>query len=156
MIGWMMPRSRSDAASSSMSALENMRRGLRAFGCNELVGSRRWPRGRSTELSAPTSPISAASPRPNRDRVASSAIAVFPGLSVTRCIRDVATLSTSRHRPRLDAQLFSALYDLGREPQIGFAAAALEIIDQDRLAVGRRFRHAHIARDHRVVDLAPH
>ncbi len=50
-------------------------------------------------------------------------------------------------------QLFLALDDFGREPQIGFAADALEIVHQHRLAVGRRFRDAHVARDDGVVNL---
>jgi hypothetical protein len=78
-----LPRSRNEATSSSSSVLENTRRGLRALGRSEPVGTRRWPRGRSAVLSVPTSPINAARPRPKRDRVASSAIAVFPKLSVT-------------------------------------------------------------------------
>src|SRR6516225_2512717 len=41
MIGWMMPRSRKEATSSSSSALGKLRRGLRGFGCNEAVGKRR-------------------------------------------------------------------------------------------------------------------
>src|SRR5271170_4134899 len=120
MIGWMMPRSRSEATSSSSSALENVRRGLRAFGRNAPVGSRRCPRTRSTEeLSVATSPISAASPRPNRDRDESSAIAVFPKPSVTP-------------KTSSGAQLLLPLDDLGGEPQIGFAATAFEIVNQDR------------------------
>ena len=54
------------------------------------------------------------------------------------------------------AQLLLPLDDLGRQPQIGFAAHAFQIIDQHRLAVGRGFRHPHIARDNGVVDLAAH
>ena len=46
-----------------------------------------------------------------------------------------------------------ALDDFGREPQIGFAADAFEIVDQHRLAVGRRFGDAHVARNDGVVDL---
>jgi len=83
----MMPRSRSDAVSSSSSAAANVRRGLRALGRSAPVGSRRCARGRSPELYWPTSPINAASPRPNRDRVISSAIAASPELSVMRTPR---------------------------------------------------------------------
>src|SRR5215469_860575 len=139
----MMPRSRSDAASSSSSVLEKMRRGLRAFGRSEPIGSLRWPRRRSTDSSAPTSPISAASPRPRRDRVA-SAIAESPTPSLTHAL------------PSAGTQFFFALNDLGGEPQIRFAAAAFEIVDQYRLAVGRRFGDAHIARDDRVVNFCAH
>src|SRR5580658_1709442 len=135
MIGWIMPRSRSEATSSSSSVLEKLRRGLRAFGRSAPVGSRHCPRGRSTEeLSPATSPIKAARPRPSRDRDPSSAIAVFPRLSLTQS-------------PSSGTQLLLALDDLGGEPQIGFATAAFEIVDEDRLTVGWRFRYAHIARD---------
>src|SRR5262249_16268060 len=51
------------------------------------------------------------------------------------------------------AQCLLALDHFGGEPQIGFAAAAFEIVDQHGFAVGRRFRHAHIARDDGVIDL---
>jgi hypothetical protein len=60
---------------------------LRAFGRIEPVGSRRCARGRSTELSWPTSPINAAKPRPNRERLPSSAIAASPEVSVMRTPR---------------------------------------------------------------------
>src|SRR5216683_4439716 len=53
-------------------------------------------------------------------------------------------------------ELLLALDDLGREAQIGFAADAFEIVDQHRLAVGRRLRDAHIARDDGGVDLRSH
>src|SRR5579859_785398 len=140
----MMPRSRSEAASSSSSVSEKMRRGLRTFGRSEPIGSLRWPRGRSSDASAPTSPISAASPRPNRDRAASSAIAESPTPSLTHPL------------PSAGTQFFFALNDLGGEPQISFAAAAFEIVDQHRLAVGRRLRDAHIARDDGVVNFLAH
>src|SRR6185437_9935598 len=140
----MMPRSRSDAASSSSSVSGKMRRGLRALGRSAPIGSLRWPRRRSTDASVPTSPINAASPRPNRDRAASSAIAESPTPSLTHAL------------PSAGTQFLLALNDLGGEPQIRFAAAAFEIVDQDRLAVGRRFRDAHIARDDGVVDFRAH
>src|ERR1043165_5271006 len=40
-IGWMMPRSRIEAASSSSSASANTRRGLRGFGLTNSIGTRR-------------------------------------------------------------------------------------------------------------------
>ena len=51
--------------------------GIAGVGPWRLAGTRRWPRGRSTEALPATSPINAASPRPSHDRVVSSAIAVF-------------------------------------------------------------------------------
>src|ERR1700733_7798557 len=108
MIGWIMPRSRSEATSSSSSALEKLRRGLRAFGRSEPVGSRRCPRGRSTEaLSPATSPIKPPSPPPSRHLHPSSSIAVFPTPFLTPS-------------PPSGTQLLFALNDLGGEPQIGF------------------------------------
>ncbi len=97
------------------------------------------------ELSAPTSPINAARPRPSRDRVASSAIAAFSQI-----------LSHLRIWPHPAHSVFLSLDDFGGEPQIGFAAAAFEIVDQHRLAVGRRFRDPHVARDDGVVDFRSH
>jgi len=56
-------------------------------------------------------------------------------------------------RRRAVDQFLLALNDLGGEPQVGFAADALEVIDQHRLAERRRLRNAHVARDYGVVDL---
>ena len=53
-------------------------------------------------------------------------------------------------------QLALALDHFRRQLQIGFAADALQIINQHRLAVGRRLGDAHVAGDHGVVDLAAH
>src|SRR6516225_692818 len=137
----MMPRSRSEATSSSSSALGKARRGLRGLGRKAAVGKRLWLRdGRSTEVSAAMSPIKAASPRPNRDRAWSSAS--FPGLTLINA--------------SLRAQFFLALDHLGREPQISFAAAAFKIVDQHRLAVRRRFRDTHVARNDGVVNFGAH
>ena len=86
MIGWMMPRSRTDPTSSSSSVSGKTLRGLRGFGRKNSIGTRRGLRGaaRSTvAVSAPTSPMSAARPRPSRDLPASSAIAVPPEPIVT-------------------------------------------------------------------------
>src|SRR6266508_5689876 len=118
----------------------------------------------------------AASPRPSRD-LPSSGMAVSPELITF----DAFSTRTGSHfagkryvtapvppsrRARLlvggrgaagmrgaREQFLLALNDLGREPQIGFAADAFEVVDQHRLAVGRRLRHPHIARDDGVVDL---
>ena len=49
-----------------------------------------------------------------------------------------------------------ALDDFGGELQIGLAAGALEVVEQHRLAVRRRLRHAHVARDDRLVDRVAH
>src|SRR5688572_14038583 len=46
-----------------------------------------------------------------------------------------------------------ALDDLGRELDVGLTAGAVEIVEQDRLAVRRRLGHANVARDDRLVDL---
>ena len=64
--------------------------------------------GRSAELSLPTSPISAARPRPNRDRAASSAIAAFPEIPVTRLAAfTVHGSGAARTRPSADESSFS-------------------------------------------------
>src|SRR5258707_7131582 len=82
----MMPRSLIDAASSSSSASGKLRRGLRGLGLRYSIGTRRWVRARSGVVvaSALTSPISAARPRPSRDRP-SSAIVMSPDLPASRC-----------------------------------------------------------------------
>src|SRR5207245_4023261 len=122
-----------------------------------------------------TSPMSAARPRPSRDRLASSAMAASPEFVVTpltapsilvvvrprmpppRSITRGATVSCRRGvQPITGAQLLLALDDFGREPQIGFAADTFEVIDQHRLAIGRRFRHPHVARNDGAVDLGSH
>src|SRR6516162_10010148 len=69
----MMPRSLIESASSSRSASEKLRLGLRGLGARNAIGTRRWLRPRSTAfVSSPTSPISAANPRPSRDRPSSA------------------------------------------------------------------------------------
>src|SRR5215470_1382414 len=158
----MMPRSLIEAASSSSSVSEKLRRGLRGLGLKCSIGTRRRSRARSgVAFSAPMSPMSAARPRPNRDRP-SSAIAMSPEcprlLFVEHDLfrKPVSTFrdhALSAHvfvftrscraglRPRTAAaiamrarnQFLLALDDLGREPQIGFAADAFEIVDQHRL-----------------------
>src|SRR2546421_526658 len=51
---------------------------LRGFGLRNSIGTRRWLRWRSsTAASSPTSPISAASPRPSRDRSSCAIAASF-------------------------------------------------------------------------------
>jgi hypothetical protein len=68
-IGWMMPRSLIEAASSSNSASVKVRRGLRGLALRLSIGARRGLRVLSGAdvLSSPTSPISEARPRPNRE-----------------------------------------------------------------------------------------
>src|SRR6185437_808939 len=78
------------------------------------------------------SPISAARPRPSRE-----------GFSFI-------FLPSRRVEPPLAPNY------LGGESQIGLAARAFEIIEQRRLAIGRRFRQPDIARDNRVVDQFAH
>src|SRR5581483_8087254 len=142
-IGWMMPRSRMESASS---ASENCRRGFFGLARMNSIGTRRWLRPRSTDgASLPTSPINAARPRPSReDRPASSAMTASSGFSMSGRV------------PAAGAQFLLALDDFGGEPQIGFAADALDVVDQHRLAVGRRLGDAHVARDDGVVDLLAH
>src|SRR5215469_18043259 len=150
----MMPRSRIDAASSSSSVSAKLRRGLRGLGLRNSIGTRRWLRPCSTALvSCPTSPMSAARPRPRRERALSSAMPASPELITLRSFytgacpgqktgvhfsgtcagRDHAAsrglLLRRRRRGGFPPQLFLALNDLGREPQIGFAADALQIVD---------------------------
>src|SRR5579863_1736752 len=176
----MMPRSRMEAASSSSSVSGKLRRGLRGLGRRNSIGTRRAlrPPGSTFLVSSPTSPMSAARPRPNRDLPASSAMLASPELVISgfrlfSCCsycgpstarkgwaRSALSSDPRSRDPRRNggfgAQLFLALDDLGGEPQIGFAADAFEIVDQHRLAVGGGFRHPHIARDDGVVDLAAH
>src|SRR6202030_2133841 len=159
-IGWMMPRSLMEAASSTSWATGTSRRGLRGLGRRNSIGTRRWLRARSggALVSAPISPIRDARPRPSRDRVGSSAIAASPEKAFTSltssCLRLLPASPGSIRRE--GGQFPLALNDLGGETQIGFAADAFEVVDQNRLAVGRRLRHAHIARDHGVVDFLAH
>ena len=54
-IGWMMPRSLIEAASSSSSASAKWRRGLRGLGCRNSMATRRWPR--AAARSARSSPL---------------------------------------------------------------------------------------------------
>src|SRR5579872_1106971 len=42
------------------------------------------------------------------------------------------------------------------ELEIGLAAEAFEIVEEDGFAVGRRFRDAHIARYDRLIDFLAH
>src|SRR6516165_5161525 len=132
----MMPRSLIEAASSSSSASEKLRRGLRGLGLKCSIGTRRRSRARSgVAFSAPISPMSAARPRPNRDRP-SSAIAMSPDLPASRRAVLLIRFDRGGRTRRVRYQFLLALNDLGREPQIGFAADAFEIVDQHRLAVG--------------------
>src|SRR5918994_3802 len=92
----------------------------------------------SAALSSPTSPISAARPRPRRSLVASSAMAA-PLRPVSRGLERAL-----------------ALDDLGGEAQIGLRARAFQVVEQHGLAVRRRLRHPHVPGDHGVVDLLAH
>src|SRR5215475_5417839 len=154
-IGWITPCCLIEEASSLSSSSENARRGLRGLGLRNSIGTLRWLRGRSTwAASPPTSPIRLARPRPKRERASSAAIA--SSLGFTR-----STPASERHNHGEEgasarAQLAFALDHFGGELEIGFAADAFEIVDEHRLAVGRRLRDAHVARDHGLVDLAPH
>src|SRR4029078_3878676 len=126
--GWMMPRSLIDAARSSSSASEKLRRGFRGLGRTSSIVTRRGFRARSgVAVSVPTSPISAARPRPSRDRP-SSGIAISPDLFSSRC----ATLLVGIDRAILlrwaRDQFLLALDDFRGEAQIGFAADAFEIV----------------------------
>src|SRR5215510_6496647 len=154
-IGWITPCCLMELASSLSSASEKARRGLRGLGLRNSIGTLRWLRGRSTwAASPPTSPIRLARPRPNRER-ASSAI-VASSLGFTRNTPEFELHNRKRAGASMGAQLALALDDFGRKLQIRFAADAFEIVDQHRLAVGRRLGDAHIARDHGVVDLGSH
>src|SRR5215207_4862292 len=136
-----MPRSRIDTASEPRSFSENFLRGLRGFGRRNSTGTLRAPRARSTTVvSSATSPISAASPRPRRSLVASSAIA-----------SPLVLRPASR---RLERPL--ALDDLRGKAEIRLRARAFEVVEQHRLAVRRRLGHAHVARDHGLINLLTH
>jgi hypothetical protein len=64
----MMPRSRIEEANSLSSVSVKARRGLRGLALRFSIGARRGLRPCSAAvLSSPTSPISDASPRPNRE-----------------------------------------------------------------------------------------
>src|SRR5258708_3922106 len=104
---------------------------------------------------------------PGPDRAATG-----ESLPPSTCLRDPASYLpptprpcalTARKRESLHAlarapllELLLALDDLGRQPQIGFAADAFEIVDQHRLAVGRRLRDAHGAPNDAVLDPGAH
>ena len=140
-IGWMMPRSLMEAASSSSSRAANCRRGLRGLGCRNSIATRRWPRERSGLLlvSAPMSPIRDARPRPSRERAGSSAIVGSPEKSFTPAPRQIfvasllVTMLVVGSARGMSHQFALALDNLGGEPEVGFAAHAFEIIDQHRL-----------------------
>src|ERR1700730_16387042 len=135
----MTPRSLIEAASSSSSAAANWRRGLRGLGCRNSMAMRRWLRERSGLLlvSAPMSPIREASPRPSRERAGSSAIAGSPEKSFTPVPRPVLVTSlVASSACGMSHQFAFALDDFGGELEVGLAAHAFEIVDQDRLAVG--------------------
>src|SRR6202165_6042940 len=176
-IGWITPCCLIESASSPSSASAKSRRGLRGLGLRNSIGTLGCARGRSRcAASPPTSPIRLARPRPSRER-ASSAIASSLGFNLSTPVslrrgdrrwakRGVLTLTCERHfgghaalcppyismRP----QLALALDDFRRKLEIGFAADAFEIIDQHRLAVGWRLGNAHVARNHGLINLAPH
>ena len=78
----------------------------------------------------------------------------FAGQSVL--FEGATAMATSLNDTAPVVQLALALDHFGREPQIRIAAGAFQVIDQHRLAVGRRLRDAHVARDHRVVDFRAH
>ena len=63
-------------------------------------------------------------------------MAVSPKLVMPRPIAGPSDVAAGGRGAR--EQFSLALNDLGREPQIGFAADAFEVVDQHRLAVGRR------------------
>src|SRR5262245_47928084 len=96
----MIPRSRIEEANSSSSASGKLRRGLRGLGRKNSIGTRRWLRVRSSAAdSSPTSPISAASPRPSRD----SAISSSPARELNAIL---APLSLQTNRILLEHDLF--------------------------------------------------
>src|SRR5258708_25638011 len=99
------------------------------------MGRGGWVRARSGVVvvaSALTSPISAARPRPSRDRP-SSAIVMSPDLPASRCAVLLIRFDRGVRTRRVRYQFLLALNDLCRESQIGFAADAFEIVDQHRL-----------------------
>src|SRR5215831_758538 len=96
--------------------------------------------------------MSAARPRPSRDRP-SSAIAMSPDLPASRRAVLLIRFDRGVRARRTRYQFLLALNDFGREPQIGFAADAFRIVGQHRLAVGWRLSYPHIARDNGLVDL---
>src|ERR1700678_3213396 len=152
-IGWITPCCLIESASSLSSASANSFRGLRGFGLRNSIGTLRCARGRSRcAASPPTSPIRLARPRPSRER-ASSAIASSLGFNSTAPV-SCSVSATSVNSMR--AQLAFALDDFRCELEISVAADAFEIINQHRLAVGRRLGDAYVARDHGVVDLVTH
>src|SRR5258705_12647560 len=96
--------------------------------------------------------MSAARTRPTRDRP-SSGIAMSPSLFTSRCAVLLVRIDRAILLRRARGQFLLPLNDLGREAQISFASDAFEIVDQHRLAVGRRLRHPHVNRDDGVLDL---
>src|SRR5512132_2186543 len=104
-----------------------------------------------TEVSSPTSPISAARPRPNRER---SAIAAAPERAIMLSFQ-----FHGRHLPPNELPGFQRLFtlnDLCGQPQIGFTANAFEIVDKYRLPVGRCLRYSNVARNYGLVRFVAH
>src|SRR5688572_13262895 len=132
----MMPRSRIEDARLFRSNSLKFFRGLRGLGRMNSIGTLRCPRERSdVPGSSPTSPINAASPRPSPRTLKLSSPIVAPLGCLERSF---------------------ALDDLGCEFEVGLRARAFQVVEQHRLAVRRRLGHAHIARNHGLVDLVAH
>src|SRR5690606_25881453 len=92
-----------------------------------------------------------------------------PPISVTRAPSTMAMspMSAARPRPRrvglsfMDGllcrvELPLAADHFGGQPQIGLATSAFQIIEQSRLAIGRRLAQPHIAGNDRVIDQVAH
>ena len=141
----MMPFSRIEPASSSSSASSKVCADCAGSGAGTRSGPGAGPPlARSTAAtSSPTSPIRAARPRPSRDRTSSSAMVVS---IVLRGRASAHAACSARSRWMIsEASL-----------QIGLRARALQVVEQHRLAVGRRLGDAHVARDDGLVDLVAH
>src|SRR6185295_18153227 len=122
MIGCTSPLERIDSASSASSSSRKSLRGLSLLGRTSAVATMRCsPSGGSCGRPPGTgSPISEASPRPRRLFCSGAFMVPLGVLGGVDLSGLVAAL---------------ALNDLGRELDVGLAPGAVEVVEQDRLAV---------------------
>src|SRR5215468_8279864 len=159
MIGCSKPLVRIDSASSASSVSSKSRRGLSWLRCNWSMPNRRCSPSAGTRGSpGGASPIKEARPRPSRPLCRGIGIEgpQFLRVSDTDDLADVAVaMGRGDHGrdPRLSgAQALFPLDDLGGKADVGLAARAFIVIEQERLAKRRRLGHAYIARDHGLID----
>src|SRR6202521_5866223 len=99
------------------------------------MGTRRCPRARA-EFSSPTSPMRAASPRPSRDRCTSSGMLKLHLPAPVGATLDRRNRTTIGIHSSCGGERPFALDDLRRKLEVGLAARAFQVVEQNRLAVG--------------------